>query len=193
MLIELTAWAVAFALSGALLWAALEKLRAPTEFGETLRALGLPAPVRRAAVVAVPLAELAAAAGLLLVPGQVWPRALVLLLAAGFALAGVQGLRAAEPIACSCFGATGNATLGARQLYALPLWLAGVGALSLIGRDWTYRQGLALLAVLIAGLCGARAVRLARGTRAAIGDRQAVSEALEPHHSPIFTLSEERS
>lgn len=193
MLLDLTAWAVALLLSGALLWAGLEKLRAPTEFGATLRALGLPAPVRRAAVVAVPLAELAGAAGLLLLPWQVWPRALVLLLAAGFAFAGVRGLRSAEPIACSCFGATGDATLGARQLYALPLWLAGVGALVLTGRDWPYRQGLVLLAVLIAGLCVARVVRLTRGTRAATDDRQALSETAEPHHAPIFSLGEERS
>ena len=193
MLVELTAWVATFGLSGALLWAALEKLRTPAEFGETLGALGVPASMRPAAVVAVPLAELVGAVGMLLVPGQTWPRALVLALAAGFALAGVRGLRAAEPIACSCFGATGNSTLGKRQLYALPLWLAGVGALALIGRDWSYRQGLVLLAVLLAGLCGARTARLVRGTREATGDRRALSETLEPYHAPIFTLGEESS
>ena len=190
---EVAAWVLTCGLTVVLLWAGLEKLRSFTAFEQTLTALGIRTGLRKIMLVVVPLGELTAAVGMVMLPGQHWPRLLIVLLAMGFALAGVLGMRTGQRIECSCFGTAGNAVLGMRQLYALPFWLAAVGALEFLTPAWSRGEGLLTLAVITLGLAALRAPGLVGARRAAAADRYAVAEALHPHHSPMFVAGREGS
>ncbi|MQA84602.1 MAG: hypothetical protein GEV03_08265 [Streptosporangiales bacterium] len=186
MLVQAAALVLTYGVSGVLLWAGLEKLRAFAAFDTTLAALGLPRGLRRAVGLGVPFAEIITALGVVLLPGQTWPRLAVAGLAAGFAAAGLRGLRADRPVTCSCFGATGNAVLGWRQLYAFPIWLAAVVALDRMGSAWPPRQAVAHLAVVVGVLCGLRAAVLVSAWRRAADNRRAVGEVLYPRRARMF-------
>ncbi|WP_442813422.1 MauE/DoxX family redox-associated membrane protein [Streptomyces sp. NBC_01754] len=188
---DFAALALAGVLAGLLTGPGLEKLRAPESFSSTLKALGLPSAVLRTASITLPAAEVLAGACVLLLPTQLWPIALIIALAFGFALAGALGLRAESPISCSCFGGGSEAVLGKRQLYAFPLWAGAAVSVEAIGRSWSSGEGAAYLAVVLAVLCGLRAVSLARLWRDAKADRLAASESLQPRHAPIFDVAKE--
>ncbi|WP_279579532.1 MauE/DoxX family redox-associated membrane protein [Fodinicola feengrottensis] len=100
---------VTIATAGVLTWAGLEKVRTNEDFRITLTALGLPVPAVWMAAYAMPTAELATAAGLVLLPDQSWPRVALAALGIIFAAAGGLALRLGRPVACSCLGATAAA------------------------------------------------------------------------------------
>jgi hypothetical protein len=163
--------------SGALMLAGLAKLRAPAEFAETLAQLRVPRGLRRVTRYAVPGAELAVAAGLLVLPGAYLPIAGLAGLGTAFAVAGALALRADRPVRCSCFGATGG-TLGLRQVLLLPLWLAAAYVLYRGGPQWNAATGLELLAALVVVLGAANAGRVVLAWRAAAATRTAMEEAI---------------
>jgi hypothetical protein len=125
--------AVRYAAALFLLYAAAQKVVAPRSLRHTLTALRLPA----AGVVAVvvPGLEITAAVGLVVAPHSVVVATLVAGLGLAFAGAGLVALRRGEPIRCACFGESDEATLGTRQLVALPVWLA-VAAVGRYAPDW---------------------------------------------------------
>jgi uncharacterized membrane protein YphA (DoxX/SURF4 family) len=163
--------------SSVLLWAGLEKLRGITAFGRTLAALRLPGPVRQVLVVAVPASEVAVGTGLVVTPTAAWPLVGVLVLAAAFATAGLIALRAGTPIRCACFGAGSGGVLGRRQVYAFPIWLAAVAALSTLP-DWTSTPRLMPLAVVVIAMGAVRATQTERARRRSRADRFATAEGV---------------
>lgn len=176
---------VSLATAGVLVWAGLEKLRPTAGFHRTLEALGLPTPVARFGAYAVPAVELATAGGLLVLPGQLWPRLGVAGLGIAFAAAGLLSLRLGRPVACSCFGATGGGTLGWRQVAMLPGWLAVAAVLQLWPPSWSAEEGIQYAAFLVVLLAAVRGFQVARAWRAAAGDRIAMVES-EVQRRPIF-------
>jgi hypothetical protein len=138
--------AVLFLVAG--LWKAADLGR----FERTLEQLGLERAQVRPVAVATICAELVAAAGLLTSPTASWPRALVVALAVGFALAGLRALAVEQPIGCSCFGSVSEGRLGWRQVVLLPGWLLLVALAQVRPPTWTPTQGLAGLAVLVLAL-----------------------------------------
>jgi hypothetical protein len=168
-----------FALAGTLAFAGLAKLLPHNGLAGTLAALGVPGPLRTGLRVAVPAGELLVAVGLLLRPGQWWVWSVVLALAAGFAVAGLLGVRAHEPVACACFGLTGSGVLGWRQVLALPGWILAVGLLAWAEPSWSTADGLTYLAALALGLVAIRAAPVLVAWRAAAADRDAVSQSTE--------------
>lgn len=94
------AYLAAVVLAALFAWAGAAKLGARSRTTRTFRALGLPAPA--ALAVAVPVVELALAAGLLVVPRSAAAGALVLLLAFSAVLA--RAVAAGTEVGCGCFG-----------------------------------------------------------------------------------------
>jgi hypothetical protein len=125
----------------------------------TLEQLGLDRAQARPVAVAAVGAELVAAAGLLASPAASWPRALVVALAAGFALAGLRALAVEQPIGCSCFGSLSQGRLGWRQVALLPGWLLLVALAQARPPAWDSTQGLAGLAALLMALAAWQAAR----------------------------------
>ncbi|GAA1704935.1 MauE/DoxX family redox-associated membrane protein [Fodinicola feengrottensis] len=144
--------ALRFGAALVLLYAATQKLAAPRPFRQTLQALRVP--FAAAVAIVVPLVEIAAAIGLTVAPGG--SAALVAALGFAFAGAAVVAMSRGERIRCACYGSTGDATLGWRQLAALPLWLV-VALDSFLAPDHAWSgigqfAGLTLaLAVVVAG------------------------------------------
>lgn len=165
-------------LSGVLLWAALEKLRAQPELRETLAALGSGGWPKRLLAPVVPAAEIVTAVGLLLVPAAQWPRLGVACLGVTFAVAGVLGLRAGQRVTCSCLGTTSGGLLGWTQIILLPGWLAAGYALAWLDPGWSAGEGVQYLAGLMVFLGALRAVSVVRELRAAGGNRRAIHEAV---------------
>jgi hypothetical protein len=170
---ELIGVGATVAVAGVLLWAGLEKLRAHRDFLGTLTALGAaPEWLRRTGAVGVPAVEISVAWGLLLWPGNRLPQVGVVMLAAAFAVAGLLGLRAAQPIRCACFGISGG-SLGRRQLYALPLWIVAAVAVAAAPPDWTAGTGTMVLAATVLAMAAVRAVAVERARREAAATRRA--------------------
>ncbi|GII21649.1 MauE/DoxX family redox-associated membrane protein [Planosporangium mesophilum] len=165
------------ALAALLVWAAAEKLRARREFSATLTAIRLPSWLSAAGVYLVPIAELVVAAGLIVVPGQAWPRIGVFVLGLVFAAAGVLALRTGESVRCSCLGVTHDGRLGARQILLLPAWIVAAGWLQQWPGQWEWRTGLQYLAALVVAVAAVRGVQVARLAQAAAGYRAATTEA----------------
>jgi hypothetical protein len=170
---------VVVGVGGLLLLAGVEKLRAPRAFGDTLAALGVPRTTRPALGVGVPAAEIGTATALLLAPSARWPSAAVLLLAAGFAVAGMLALRVPGGVACSCLGGTGDGRLGRRQVLALPLWVAAVVVVGLDPPRWSPSSGAAVLAGLGLAYGALRARETVGAWLAARADRRALAEGAE--------------
>jgi hypothetical protein len=171
---------IVLVVSAILLWAGLEKIRAGQEFAGTLSALGMPAVLVRVIRPATPIAEVLAAVGLVVTPSAPWPRLTVLVLAVSFAGAGIVGLRAEEPVRCSCFGTTAHRTLGWFQLAALPAWLLAVGGVTATRPSWSVHDGIRDLVGLILALGAVRATTLVRLRRLTEADRLAFRPAAEP-------------
>jgi uncharacterized membrane protein YphA (DoxX/SURF4 family) len=93
-------YAAALLLAAVFTWAGAAKLRSAEVTERTFRAFGIAAP--RALARAVPLVELALAAGLVLVPG--WAAAAALAVLAAFTTVLVRAMRAGVDVGCGCFG-----------------------------------------------------------------------------------------
>jgi hypothetical protein len=85
-------------------WAGVAKLGARRRTARTFATLGLPAPA--ALALAVPVVELALAAGLVLAPG--WAAAGALALLAAFSVFLTRAVRAGVDVGCGCFGSAGS-------------------------------------------------------------------------------------
>jgi hypothetical protein len=118
-------YAAALVLAAVFTRAGVAKLGSHAATETTFSALGLP----RAAAVALPIAELALAAALVLAPG--WGAALALALLAGFTTFLARAVRAGVQVGCNCFGSARRAPVSwvelARNAF---LTLAGFVALS---------------------------------------------------------------
>jgi len=115
------ATAVQLAAAGILLVAAAAKAAAPGRVATTIRSIGLrPAAALHVALVT---AEAGAALALVLAPGALATRALVLALGLSFAGAGLLAHSRGTAIACACFGGRDGHPLGLRQVVALPGWV----------------------------------------------------------------------
>ncbi len=169
--------AVAGAMAAILLWAGLEKARRPSAFGSLLAQLGVPHRAAPAVALLVIAVELGVGAGLALGPSII---ALVgvVVLAAGFACAGLLALLGDKRLRCGCFGPYGG-QLGRSQLLAFPLWLGGVAFLwasgATHGADAAGASLLAAVALTIAGVRLAGAVLAADSAR---DDRRSAREML---------------
>ena len=170
------ATAVALAMASILLWAGLEKARALPSVASALAQLGVPQKRVSAAAVSLIAAELAVALGLIFRPGSAATLVGVLGLAVAFAGAGLIAMVRHRRIRCSCFGSSGGAALGKRQLLALPLWIAGAAVLRLQPPPpW---QGEVSLAVVGLSLAALRGISTWRAALAARGDRGSTQEML---------------
>ncbi len=168
------------ALAAVLLWAGLEKARSPASMAATLRQLGLSEDASLRGVALLASAEVAAAIGLIFLPGSAVTLVGVVVLAAAFAGAGVVALRRTDPVACSCFGPFGRGRLGWSQIIAFPLW--GAGALLVRDAVGTASPSFAeaALALVSVGLVLAalRAWPLVGAWRQARADRRSAQEML---------------
>lgn len=105
-----------------LVWAGLEKIRAPSSLAATIRALGGPSRLATITALVVPIAELVTAVFVVTGAPAYLPAALFAILGTAFAAAGLRATGSRTAIACSCFGVS-ERRLGWPQLAALPLWL----------------------------------------------------------------------
>ena len=153
----------ALVLAGVFAWAGAAKLGARRRTTRTFRALGLPAPATLA--VAVPVVELALAAGLVVVPG--WAAAGALALLAAFSVFLARGIRAGVDVGCGCFGSAASEPVSGVELVRNAV-LAGAALVALAAPA---PDAPSLPAVLVAGLTVALAalgLELAR-TRRTLG------------------------
>ncbi|HMJ74741.1 MAG TPA: MauE/DoxX family redox-associated membrane protein [Iamia sp.] len=141
------ATAVQLAAAGTLLVAAAAKAAAPGRVATTISAIGLrPAAALHAVLVT---AEAGAALALVLAPGALATRALVLALGLSFAGAGLVAHRRGTSITCACFGGRDGRPLGLRQVVALPGWV--VAALVPAASPLSGADGLLALTAVAAG------------------------------------------
>lgn len=171
--------ATAVALVGAsiLLWAGLEKARAPASTASTLGQLGVPASLAGPAAGLVVLAELAVALGLVFRPDSALTLAGVVLLAGAFALAGLLALRRGEPVPCTCFGAGRGGYLGENQVRALVPWVGGAAFLYVADvASPSPSGGAAMLAGVGLAMAGVRLIAVLPAWREARGDRRSARE-----------------
>src|SRR3954454_4633622 len=108
--------AVRLVLAGVFLVAGVGKLTDLPGFRETLRAFGATERLVPIGAVALPIAELATAAALLVQPLAIWGAAAALLLLVAFTGAIVNALARGDAPDCGCFGALHSAPVGRRQL-----------------------------------------------------------------------------
>jgi hypothetical protein len=161
--------AVQLAVVAVLVVAAASKLASPRRFRLTLEQLG----VRRVETgrLAVPAVELAAAVGLAAAPASVPARVAVIGIGAALATVGAWVLVRGERIECACFGGAGGATLGLRQVLALPAWVAG----ALLPAAWSTplagREGLVAMAAVTLAAAAVVAVDVLLRARESMGFR----------------------
>lgn len=167
------------ALGGVFLWAALSKTLALKGLREAIGGLGAPAGVTRLAAPAVVAVECLTGVGLLLVPGSSVPRAVVVLLAVGFAAAGGTAIVTKRRIACNCFGSLGRGMLGRRQLAQFPLWLGLAGIAEWGTPVWSRTDGLLVLAFVLFGMCAVRLPGLLKPIRKLRADRIALAPSYQ--------------
>ncbi|HEX6686107.1 MAG TPA: MauE/DoxX family redox-associated membrane protein [Candidatus Limnocylindrales bacterium] len=118
---------IRFAAAVLLLYAAARKFASPAPFRRTLDELRVPG--ARALGPAVASAEIVAAMGLVAAPRSAFTAILVVGLGFCFAGAALVALVRGQRIHCACYGGASKsgATLGIRQLVALPVWVAVAG------------------------------------------------------------------
>jgi hypothetical protein len=178
--VSTTAAIIAVAMSAALLWAGLEKLRDRSAAASTIHRLGVS--LRRARTMAYALAscEVGVACALLFRPGSVLALAAIVVLALVFAGAGVVALVRDETIPCACFGAGRTGNLGVNQLYALVPWLGGVAVLGIAGLEpRSFATGAAWLAATALTVASLRSVSVWRAVSEARDDRLIAQEMFE--------------
>src|SRR5262245_50568941 len=164
-------------LAGVLLWAGLEKARAFSAFVSVLLQLGIAAHFVRAIATLTIVLELGTAISLIFNP-RAFPSLLgLVVLASGFAWAGLTALRRNENIRCSCFGPYSSAVLGRNQLAAFPLWLGAAVLIRLAApADASQVPSTSLLAVVTLSMGALRAAAALRAAQQARGDRRSARE-----------------
>jgi uncharacterized membrane protein YphA (DoxX/SURF4 family) len=162
------------ALAAVFLLAGLSKVLNLGALGQTLGQLGVRRSLARPLAVAIVVAELGAALGLLLLPAAPWPRALVAALTLGFAAAGIAAVASRRSVACTCFGNARSGRLGWRQVWLLPLWLGLAALAQWRPPTWGWRHGLLGLAAVLLGLHAWRLPRELRLWRELRADRLAI-------------------
>jgi hypothetical protein len=177
-ILDLAGVASQVALAALFLVAGLAKAPAVGRLQRTIEQLGLDRARAGPAAVVVVGSEVVAAAGLLVSPAASWPRLLVVVLAGGFAVAGLKALSAKEPIGCSCFGNVGQGRLGWRQVALLPGWLVLVALAQARPPGWGPAQGLAGLAALVLAIGSWQAARELPRYRDVRADRRACGQAI---------------
>lgn len=170
---ELLGGTAAHGTAAVLLWAGIEKARAPGATASTLEDLGVGRRWAGPAVVPLVVLELAVALSLVVRPGDTASLVGVGLLGAAFALAGGIAVRRDERIRCACFGRDHDRVLGWTQVLALPVWIAA-GALA-----WSWAPAPATATEAAVSLCAVgllvatvRAGGLVKELVAARGDRR---------------------
>ena len=163
-------------LVGVFLFASLSKMLKFGQFQETLVVLGVRPALTKSVAVGVATTEFVAAVGLAISPAVLWPRALVVMLAVAFALAGLKALVAKERIDCNCFGNVREALLGWRQIVLLPCWLLLAAMAHLRSPTWNPGRGLLGLTTFVLVLAYWQVLALAPGWRTLRGDRIALEE-----------------
>jgi hypothetical protein len=150
--VPLLGLAAQLALASVLLLAGFSKVVRPRDLRQVLVDLGLANRLAGAATAVVIATEIAAGGALLTLPAQAWPRAVALVLAAGFADAGAIALLRRERIVCHCFGSLGSGSLGRRQIALLPVWLLLAGLAQWRPPDWGAETGLLLVSIVLLAL-----------------------------------------
>jgi hypothetical protein len=170
------------ALATVFVWAGLSKSLAVGGLADSIERLGFGAALAKPVAVTVIGAELTAAIGLFVFPSSIWPRALVGLLAAGFAIAGLMAVGSKRRIACACFGNLGRGLLGWRQVLLLPLWLGLAGLAQWQPPGWTMQEGLVIFAFALLALVVPRLPRHLRMVRRLREDRVALAPSYVRYH-----------
>jgi hypothetical protein len=157
-------------------WAALEKARNLSSVTETIRLLGCPPRLSRAAAWSLVIAEIGIVIGLVYDRSSAWTQAGIAAIAIAFASAGILALRIGKPIRCNCFGTGKWSALGPKQIATLPIWLFAAALLSL--EQYTPSLEHAAIQVAAVGLCLAalRAPAVLRTQREAFADRRSARE-----------------
>lgn len=165
---------VALSISAVLLFAALEKARAPAPTATTLRQLGLPGALGLPVTYLLSVTEFGLGVAILFTPGSTVIHIAVAALAAAFAVAGLVAVRSEEPLRCSCFG-NGGGYLGWRQVLALFPWLTG---LALVRVAPPTAPGALLFALTALVVVVARSTTLVIALGEARADRESAQEML---------------
>lgn len=156
-----------------LVTSSIAKLRSPTVFAETLRALGLHH--TQSWWLAICAMEFIVAVGVVAPVAIGVTVAMISLVGLVFAAAGLRALTLGRAITCACFGASHSWSLGWLQLFTLPVWLAAAFAMS----SWvpvTATQRAGLTATILSTLLTAYVVRLLRAAIRTQRDRQTMNE-----------------
>src|SRR4051794_12303322 len=103
-------------LAGVFVAAAVGKLLDRRDSQRALREFGVPEPLTRFGAVALPIAELATAAALLVQPAATWGAVAALVLLAGFTAGIVNALARGRAPDCHCFGTVHSAPAGRSQV-----------------------------------------------------------------------------
>ncbi|MGD9735618.1 MAG: MauE/DoxX family redox-associated membrane protein [Solirubrobacterales bacterium] len=144
--------------------AGVGKLLRRDETVATLAKFGVGTALRSPLAVALPLAELAIAVGLLPAVSAPWAGLAALLLLAAFTAAVARVLRDGEEVDCNCFGSLGPSRIGRWTLMRNVLLLALAGGVALAAQGDPGPSAVAWLAHLdtaqLALLCGGVAIAL---------------------------------
>jgi hypothetical protein len=169
--------ALTLAMAGIFLGAAAQKVLDLGRFFSTLEQLGFSALAARRVAPMLVLAEVLASLGLIFQRESVFTFTLVIALSSSFAAAGLIAIIRKRQIKCGCFGAYGNGTLGAPQLWSFPIWLVATllswSALAVPSVFGDQATGFAIVCLILASLGAVRSVHLWREAR---GDRLSAKE-----------------
>lgn len=168
--------ALAFAMAAMLSWASLEKARNLSSVTETIRQLGCPPRLSRAAAWLLVIAEIGIVIGLVYDRSSAWTQAGIVAIAIAFAAAGIVALRIGKPIHCNCFGSGKWRALGPKQIATLPIWLFAAGLLSLEPHTPSLEHAAIQLAGVGLCLAALRAPSVLRAQREAFADRRSARE-----------------
>src|SRR3954447_3661545 len=157
-------------------------------FRGTLRGFGLGEPLARIGAVALPVAELATAAALLVQPLAIWGAAAALLLLTAFTGAIVNALARGDAPDCGCFGALQSAAVSRRQvvrnavLGGLAVFVVAAGPGTAIAEDGASAAVVGLLAAATCALLvlSLQLWRERRGLREGIAALQRIAAAVPP-------------
>ena len=159
------------------LGAVVQKALDLPRFVSTLEQLGFLTPTAHRVAPIIILVELLASLSLIFRPESLLTFTLVIALSSSFAAASLIAIIRKEKIQCRCFGPYGHGTLGAAQLWSMPVWLAAAllswlkPALPSTIADKTV--GFAIVCLLLASAGAARSLKSWRDAR---GDRRSAQE-----------------
>src|SRR3954471_7176668 len=175
-------------LAGVFIVAGIGKLADPSGFRGTLRGFRVGEPLARIGAVALPVAELATAAALLVQPLAIWGAAAALLLLTAFTGAIVNALARGDAPDCGCFGPLQSAAVSRRQvvrnavLGGLAVFVVATGPGTAIAQDGASAAVVGLLAAATCALLvlALQLWRERRGLREGIAALQRIAAAVPP-------------